>query len=111
MRRTTMRRSLSALALVATAGFVLAACGGGNDNSSAGGKSPGEGKAECAGLTKFGDLTGKKVHVYTSIVAPEDKPQKDSYKLFTTCTGDRAVRRLQGVRGPAGRPGEERQRA
>jgi alpha-glucoside transport system substrate-binding protein len=87
MRRTTMRRSLSALALVATAGFVLAACGGGNDNSSAGGKSPGEGKAECAGLTKFGDLTGKKVHVYTSIVAPEDKPQKDSYKLFTTCTG------------------------
>ena len=48
MRRTTMRRSLSALALVATASFVLAACGGGNNNSSAGGKSPGEGKAECA---------------------------------------------------------------
>ena len=25
--------------------------------------------------------------VYTSIVAPEDQAQKDSYKLFTTCTG------------------------
>jgi alpha-glucoside transport system substrate-binding protein len=81
------RRSLSALALVATAGFVLAACGGGNDSSSAGGKSPGEGKAECAQLTKYGDLTGKKVHIYTSIVAPEDQAHKDSYKLFTTCTG------------------------
>jgi len=87
MRRINPRRSLSALALVATAGFVLAACGGGDDNSSAGGKSPGEGKAECAQLTKYGDLTGKKVHVYTGIVAPEDKPHKDSYKLFTTCTG------------------------
>ena len=87
MRRINPRRSLSALALVATAGFVLAACGGGDDNSSAGGKSPGEGKAECAQLTKYGDLTGKKVHLYTSIVAPEDKPHKETYKLFKTCTG------------------------
>ena len=87
MRRMSARRSLTALALVATAGFVLAACGGGNNSSSAGGKSPGEGKPECAQLTKYGNLTGKKVHVYTSIVAPEDKAHKDSYKLFTTCTG------------------------
>jgi alpha-glucoside transport system substrate-binding protein len=86
MRRLNKRRFLGALAVVATAGLVLAGCGGGSDNK-AGGKSPGEGKAECAGLTSYGDLTGKKVHVYTSIVAPEDKAQKDSYKLFTTCTG------------------------
>ena len=25
--------------------------------------------------------------VYTSIVAPEDQSHKDSYALFTTCTG------------------------
>jgi alpha-glucoside transport system substrate-binding protein len=88
MRRLNTRRAISAMAVVATAGLVLAGCGGGDDgDKSAGGKSPGEGKAECAGLTSFGDLTGKKVHVYTSIVAPEDKPHKDSYKLFTTCTG------------------------
>jgi alpha-glucoside transport system substrate-binding protein len=86
MRRLNKRRFLGALAVVATAGLVLAGCGGGSDNK-AGGKSPGEGKAECVGLTSYGDLTGKKVHVYTSIVAPEDKAQKDSYKLFTTCTG------------------------
>src|SRR5881409_3510664 len=87
MRRLNTRRYLGALAVAATAGLVLAGCGGGSGNKSAGGTSPGEGKAECAGLTSYGDLTGKKVHVYTSIVAPEDKAQKDSYKLFTTCTG------------------------
>ena len=88
MRSRNTRRGFAASALVVTAALALAGCGGGgDDNKSAGGTSPGEGKAECAGLTQFGDLTGKKVHVYTSIVAPEDKSQKDSYKLFTTCTG------------------------
>jgi alpha-glucoside transport system substrate-binding protein len=88
MRRLNSRRTVSALAVVAVAGLVLAGCGGdGDGDNEASGKSPGEGKAECAQLTKYGDLSGKKVHVYTSIVAPEDKPHKDSYKLFTECTG------------------------
>jgi alpha-glucoside transport system substrate-binding protein len=90
MRRLNTRRNLSALALLATAGLILAGCGGGGDDEGDGkvsGKSPGEGKAECEQLTQYGDLTGKKVHVYTSIVAPEDQAHKDSYKLFTTCTG------------------------
>src|SRR3954454_11816189 len=87
MRRLNSRRTISALAVMAAAGLVLAGCGGSDKSSSAGGKSPGEGNPQCAGLTSYGDLTGKKVHVYTSIVTPEDKAQKDSYKLFTTCTG------------------------
>src|SRR4051794_33713934 len=91
MRRLNSRRAVSALAVMATAGLVLAGCGGSNDNSSAGGKSPGEGNPQCAGLTSYGDLTGKSVKVYTSIVAPEDKSQKDSYKLFETCTGAKVV--------------------
>ena len=77
---------------VLSAGLVLAACGGddgGGDGgtNNAGGTSPGEGKAECEGLTEFGDLSGKEVIVYTSIVAPEDETQKDSYELFESCTG------------------------
>jgi alpha-glucoside transport system substrate-binding protein len=91
MGSTKARRGVAAFAVVVTGSLVLAACGGssggGGGSSSAGGTSPGKGKAECAGLTSFGDLTGKTVKVYTSIVAPEDQAQKDSYKLFTTCTG------------------------
>lgn len=79
---------LTPVAALMAAGLVLAACGGEEGGANkAEGTSPGEGKAECEQLTQFGDLTGKEVHVYTSIVAPEDQPHKDSYALFTECTG------------------------
>ena len=95
MRSTTARRSIASLAMLLTAGLALTACGEDDGGSnSAGGTSPGEGKAECEGLTGFGDLTGKKVKVYTSIVAPEDDSQKDSYELFTDLH-----RRRGGLRG------------
>lgn len=93
MGSTRARRGATAFACVISASLVLAACGSGDSGGAgsgtnkAGGKAPGEGKAECAGMTEFGDLTGKTVSVYTSIVAPEDKAHKDSYKLFTQCTG------------------------
>ncbi|MET0999729.1 MAG: extracellular solute-binding protein, partial [Marmoricola sp.] len=91
MRSTTARRSLASLAMLLTAGLALTACGEDSGSDSAGGTSPGEGKSECEGLTGFGDLSGKEVKVYTSIVAPEDVSQKDSYKLFTECTGAKVV--------------------
>jgi len=92
MRSPKARRGAAALAVVASASLLLAACGGSSGGStSAGGKAPGLNKAECAPiktiLTQYGDLSGKTVKVYTSIVAPEDQAQKDSYKLFETCSG------------------------
>jgi alpha-glucoside transport system substrate-binding protein len=89
MRSPKVRRGMTTVAVLLTAGLTLAACGedDGGGATNAGGTSPGEGKAECEGLTEFGDLTGTEVNVYTSIVAPEDQPHKDSYKLFTECTG------------------------
>jgi alpha-glucoside transport system substrate-binding protein len=81
------RRGLAAFAAVLSAGLVVTACGSSDNGAKAGGTSPGKGKPECAELTSFGDLTGKSVTIYTSIVAPEDVTQKNSYKLFTTCTG------------------------
>jgi alpha-glucoside transport system substrate-binding protein len=91
MRSTNARRGATTLALLLTAGLALTACGDDGGSTSAGGTSPGKGKSECKGLTSFGDLSGKKVKVYTSIVEPEAKSQKDSYKLFTTCTGAEVV--------------------
>jgi alpha-glucoside transport system substrate-binding protein len=91
MGSTKARRGLAAFACVLSASLVLAACGGDDEGeggtNKAEGKAPGEGKPECEGLTEFGDLTGTTVRVYTSIVAPEDKSHKDSYQLFTECTG------------------------
>ncbi|HEX6937684.1 MAG TPA: ABC transporter substrate-binding protein [Actinomycetes bacterium] len=91
MGSTKARRGLATFALVLTGSLVLAACGGDDDGgdgaNKAEGKAPGQGKAECEGLTEFGDLTGTTVKLYTSIVAPEDQSHKDSYKLFTECTG------------------------
>jgi alpha-glucoside transport system substrate-binding protein len=88
------RPGVAAVAVLAAAGLALTGCakdsGGSGENNSAGGTMPGKGKAECADLTQleqFGDLTGKTVGVYTSILPPEQQTQEASYKLFTTCTG------------------------
>ncbi len=90
MRTRNTRRGMAVAATLVSAGLVLAGCGGSDSeggSDKAGGTSPGEGKAECAQLTQFGDLSGKDVTVYTSIVAPEDKPHIDSWKVFEDCTG------------------------
>ncbi len=96
MTSTRARRGLAAGATVLSASLVLVACGSGSSGGSggdtnAGGKAPGLTKSECAPIkdimTASGDLSGKTVKIYTSIVAPEDQAHKDSYKLFETCTG------------------------
>ncbi len=95
MGSTKARRGLAAVAVVMSASLVLAACGGDDDggggSTSAGGKAPGDAKAECAPIKsimdEFGDLSGKSVKIYTSIIAPEDEAHKASYALFEDCTG------------------------
>ncbi len=77
-------RSYKAVALTAAVGFSLAlsACGGGDS-----GGSTSAGNADCSQYKQYGDLKGKEVSVYTSIVTPEDQQQIDSYKPFEQCTG------------------------
>ena len=92
MRSPKVGRGVKSAAVLLSAGLVLAACGGDDGEvNTAGGTSPGEGKAECESLVEFGDLSGTEVSVYASIVAPEDVSQKDSYKLFEECTGAKVV--------------------
>lgn len=93
MRSRNTRRGMAVAAALVSTGLVLAGCGGGDDDeggSEASGTWPGEDMAECADLEQladFGDLEGKDVSIYTSIVAPEDQPYIDSFKLFEDCTG------------------------
>jgi len=91
--------------------LTLTACGGGGDDSDGASTDATAASIDCAPYTSFGDLKGKTVTVYTSIVTPEDKPQIDSYKPFEQCTGvtvkyegDKAFETQVLVRAKAGNP-------
>ncbi len=110
LRRTS--RTPAALAGAVGLSLLLAACGGGSstNDDAAGGDTTGGGD-DCAAYEEFGDLTGKTVSIYTSIVTPEDTPQIDSYKPFEECTGvtvkyegDKSFETQVLVRAKAGNP-------
>ena len=91
--------------------LTLTACGSGDDDSGDASTGASASSIDCAPYTSFGDLKGKTVSVYTSIVTPEDKPQIDSYKPFEQCTGvtikyegDKAFETQVLVRAKAGNP-------
>jgi alpha-glucoside transport system substrate-binding protein len=86
LRRPSRTTSLLASALGLS--LVLAGCGGSNVGGGSGQASTG---AECAAYSQYGDLSGKTISLYTSIVAPEDQPHIDSYKPFEECTGAKVV--------------------
>jgi alpha-glucoside transport system substrate-binding protein len=84
------RRTRLSVAAVAVAGLVLAGCASeddGGEPESAGGEAPGAGQEGCEQLEQFGDLSGRTVSVYTSILEPEQQTQEASYDLFEECTG------------------------
>jgi len=103
----------AALAGTLSAGLVfgLAACGDDSGDDSGTSANASAGAIDCSPYTKFGDLKGKSVSVYTSIVTPEDTPQINSYKPFEQCTGatvkyegDKAFETQVLVRAKAGNP-------
>jgi alpha-glucoside transport system substrate-binding protein len=95
MRASKTRRGTAVAAVLASAALVLAGCGGSDDSSNkVSGTWPGAKDAKCSGLSqlsKYGDLTGQKLEVYSSITAPEGDTQEASYKLFTECTGGKVT--------------------
>jgi alpha-glucoside transport system substrate-binding protein len=109
----TSPRLRAALAGTLSAGLIfgLAACGGGDDSDDASGTDASASAIDCAPYTKFGDIKGKTVTIYTGIVTPEDKPHIDSYKPFESCTGatikyegDKSFETQILVRAKAGNP-------
>lgn len=85
MRFTRRRRHVAAAAGGLGLLLALTACGDGGGDGGDGAE--GAGDTDCAAYEQYGDLEGKTVSVYTSIVTPEDKPHIDSYKPFEECTG------------------------
>ncbi len=89
-RRTTVarRRALALAAGGAGLALVLAACSDPDGEGGVGEETTASSaEIDCAAYEEFGDLEGKTVSVYTSIVEPEQKSQEDSYDAFEECTG------------------------
>jgi len=108
----TSPRFRAALAGTLSAGLVLGAAGCGSSKDTGGTSTNASASSiDCAPYTKFGNLKGKTVTIYTGIVTPEDTPQKESYKPFENCTGvtvqyeaDKAFETQILVRARAGNP-------
>src|SRR3954452_8027022 len=85
----TSPRSRVVLASTLSAGliFSVAACGDDKDSGNSASTGASAAAIDCAPYTKFGDLKGKTVSIYTGIVTPEDTPHINSYKPFEQCTG------------------------
>ena len=81
------RSKLRNVTLVGAVGLslTLAACGGSSGSTSDTAASGASG--DCAAYTQYGDLKGKTVTLYTSVVTPEDTPYIESFKPFEKCTG------------------------
>ena len=84
MNSSKTRRGTTLLACGLGLSLMLTACG--SDDDEPGGDAKGD-DVDCADFEQYGDLAGKEVLVYTSIITPEDKPHMDSYKPFEECTG------------------------
>jgi len=103
------RNRLRGLTLVGAVGVSLAVAGCGGGSSSGGTQA--SGSADCAAYTQYGNLKGKTVTLYTSVVTPEDTPYIESFKPFEKCTGatikyegDKSFEAQILVRAKAGNP-------
>jgi alpha-glucoside transport system substrate-binding protein len=89
MTQSKKRTGAVMIGCIAGLSLVLTACGsddaGGSDDDGA--VAEGDDPSDCAAYEQYGDLSGTTVHVYTSIVAPEDTAHIESYKPFEECTG------------------------
>ena len=108
-RRTRRSRATIAAAGALSLGLLASACGGSDGSDSASGGTSID--ANCDNYSQYGDLSGKKISVYATIVTPEDTPYIDSYKPFEECTGatvdyvgDKAFEQQVLVRAQAGNP-------
>ncbi len=85
-----VRRGPVAVSAVVGLSFVLAACGGDDDNGGDA-DAAGGGDVDCADFEQYtdtyGDIEGTTVTIYSTITPPEDQSHIDSYVGFEECTG------------------------
>ncbi len=85
MTRSPRSRWLMAAAGASSLALVLSGCSSSDDTATDGGSSAAA--ADCAAYDKYGDLSGKTVNIYASILSPELEMYEAAYVPFEECTG------------------------
>ncbi len=79
--------SVAAVSLALTLGACMPSDDDETPTAGSTGSATGEVKEGCEEYATYGDLSGKEVSVYTSIVEVEQVDQEESYDKFEECTG------------------------
>ncbi len=86
MNRSPRSRWLVAAAGVSSLALVMSGCSSDSETATDG-ASGSAGASDCAAYEQYGDLTGKTVNIYASILSPELEMYEAAYVPFEECTG------------------------
>ncbi len=87
MTRSPRSRWLLAAAGASSIALALTGCSSGSDEAATDGGSSAAVADECANYTAYGDLSGKEVSIYASILSPELEMYEAAFVPFEECTG------------------------
>ncbi len=85
MTESPRSRWLMLAAGASSLALLLSACGSDSDDAAEGDSSAAAG--DCANYEQYGDLSGKEVNIYASILSPELEMYEAAYVPFEECTG------------------------
>ena len=89
MATSPRSRWLIAAAGASSLALALTGCSSGSDTATDAGSPAASsgGDDACAAYTQYGDLTGKEVSIYASILSPELEMYEAAFVPFEECTG------------------------
>jgi alpha-glucoside transport system substrate-binding protein len=87
MSSSPRSRWLLAAAAASSLALALSGCSSSSDDTTAEGSAGASAASDCAAYEKYGDLSGKTVNIYASILSPELEMYEAAYVPFEECTG------------------------
>ena len=87
MATSPRSRWLMVAAGASSVALVLTGCSSSSDTATDAGSASAGGADACAAYTQYGDLSGKEVSIYASILSPELEMYEAAFVPFEECTG------------------------
>ena len=87
MATSPRSRWLMAAAGASSIALALTGCSSSSETATDAGSASAGGADACAAYTQYGDLSGKEVNIYASILSPELEMYEAAFVPFEECTG------------------------